>query len=313
MNIELSKNNHFIWGYNNVPWTKRSSLYDKFYIRYGKIKFQPSSFRDACIISAKEISSKAKLLGKKPLIYYSGGRDSESIIAAFLASGEDFSIAHIKYVPNYNSHEYYFVKKFIDRYSLDLIEFNVDPIEFIRSPKCFLLATRDNARLIETHLLASITDTIKDRYYPVLDHPGTMLFRKTKNLSQPGNWYWKDFEHLMFYYNHCINENMDACPSFYHWSPEIILAFLLDPVIVNLVNDITYGKITNRTSTLNLYNSAFPEFNFEARSKYTGFEFLPKTLVNNLNIQVNRKTFFDRHCGQEYSYHDLLKILGYYD
>lgn len=313
MNIELTKNNHMIWGYNNIPWSQRKSIYDKFFIAYGTVENIPTTFREACIITAKELSEKAIILGKKPLIFYSGGLDSESIIAAFLEAHVDFSVAHIRYDPNFNIHEYNFVKKFIYKHHLDLIEYHIDPIKFLESEECFELAIRDNARLIETHLLTSITNSIKDKFFPILDHPGTMLFRKNINLHEPGDWHWKDFEHIMFYYNHCVNENMSACPSFYHWSPEIILAFLLDPIIKNLVNDRPYGKITNRTSTINLYNSAFPEYEFENRPKFGGFEYIPKTLINRLNNLLNKKTFYDRHSGQEYSYDKLLNILGYHD
>jgi hypothetical protein len=311
MNVELTKNNHMVWGYNSIPWTDRKTLYDKFFITYGKINQVPSNFRESCINAAKEIEIKCKNIKKRPLIYYSGGIDSESIIAAFLIAGIDFSVAHIKYLPNYNDHEYFYVQKFIKKYSLDYKEYSVDAEKFLTSTRCFDLAVRDNARLIETHLLTSITDQIRDKYYPILDHPGTMLFRKNLNLSEPGDWHWKDFEHIMFFYNYCKNENLDACPSFYHWSPEIILAFLLDPLIKDMVSGKIYGKITNRTSTLPLYNNTFPEFNFERRNKYGGFEFISKKLINELNNKLIKKTFYDRHSGQEYAYNDLIKNLGY--
>lgn len=309
MNIELSKNNHMVWGYNEIPWADRTDLYDKFFINYGRINAIPENFREACIITANEIAECARKNNKRPLIYYSGGMDSESIIAAFLEANIDFSIAHIKYVPGYNQHEYSYVKKFIKKYDLDLLEFSVNPIEFLSEEKLFSYAIRDNARLIETHLLTSITENIKKDFFPILDHPGTMLYRKNPNLKEISEWVWKDFEHLMFYYNHCKNENMNACPSFYHWSPEIILAFLLDPVTVDLVTNKTYGKITNRTSTLSMYKNAFPEYQFEERPKYGGFEYIPKTLINDLNRKLNSKTFYDRHSGQAYEYNELIRML----
>lgn len=313
MNVELTKNNHMIWGYNQVPWSKRSNLYDKFFMTYGKIETPVINFRHACISTAKEIANRCIKLNKRPLIYYSGGIDSESIIAAFLEAKVDFSVAHIKYTPGLNFHEYEYVEKFIKKFNLDYHEFQVDAENFLTSEHCFKLAVRDNARLIETHLLTSITDKIRDRYYPVLDHPGTMLFRKNVNLNGPGDWHWKDFEHIMFYYNYAWNEKLDACPSFYHWSPEIILAFLIDPLIVQLVNGIPFGKITNRTSTLKLYNNTFPEYEFAPRQKYGGFEFVSKEIINSLNNKLNKHTLYDRHSGQEYSYQNLLEMLGHYD
>jgi len=310
MNIELSKHNHMIVGYNDVPWTTRSTLYDKFFVKFGKVNKVPGSFREACITSAEEISARCCELNKTPLVMYSGGIDSEVIAASFIAAGKNFSLAHVKYGPDYNRHETEYVYRFCDRYKLDLKQFEVDPIEFFSRASTIPNAVADNARLIELQLITDITDKIKDLYFPISDHPGVVLYRDNPILSKASKWYWKDYEHLSAYYFHCMRKNIDACPSFYHWSPEIILAFLLDPMIAKLVNNDPYGKITIRTTAAPLYKKTFPEFNFEDRPKYRGFEYIPKTLINNLNRQLNAKTFYDRHSGQAYEYNELIRMIS---
>lgn len=296
-------------GYNGIPWTMRTSLYDKFFISYGKIESMPVSFRQASIDSVKEISQYCNSVNKTPLILYSGGIDSEFIIAAFISAGVKFSVGHVKYMPNYNAHETEYVKKFCDRYKLDLKEFEVDAVEFLQDSTTMENAVKDNARLIELQLLTAISDTIKDQYYPVSDHPGVMLYRGNFDLNRPSQWFWKDYEHLAAYYFHCMRSNIDACPSFFHWSPEIMLAFLQDPLIEDLTSNNIYGKITIRTSTLPLYRNAFPEFNFEPRPKYRGFEYMSKQLINDLNNKLNAGTFYDRHSGQVYEYTELIKLI----
>jgi len=312
MNIELTKNNHMIVGYNGVAWARRRSLYDKFFIDYGKVTKVPESFRSASIEAAKEISVFCKKIKKRPLVLYSGGIDSEFIVAAFLASGEDFSVAHIEYLPDLNAHESKYVTSFSKRYNLDLKLFQVDVAYFLKDDQTLIEAVKDNAHIIECQLLTSITPKIKDQYYPISDHPGVMLHRENTNLSSPSQWYWKDYEHLTAYYFHCLNNSIHACPSFYHWSPEIILAFLLDPTIRNLVEGKNYGKITNRTTMPSLYQETFPEYEMPSRPKFNGFEYFSKNNTREITRKLNQKTYYDRHSGQRYEYNELLKRLGYH-
>jgi hypothetical protein len=313
MNIELSKNNHFTWGYNETPWTDRTTLYDKFFIQYGKVSYISENFRKVCVETAREISQEANRLKKRPLIYYSGGIDSESIIAAFLESNQDFSVAHIRFQPNLNAHETKYVEKFSNKHNLDLVLFDVYPEEYLQRPKTMFTAIRDNSRMIELQLMTSIIKDIKERYFPVLDHPGTYLYRNNVRISEPSQWFWKDYESLMFYYNYCKHESLPSCPSFYHWSPEIILSFLIDPLIRDLVTNKTYGKLTNRTTTTLLYQSTFPDYELETRPKFTGFEYLSKKFLRSLNYQLISEIKYPRYSGQIFEYYRLIEKLGYYD
>jgi hypothetical protein len=244
---------------------------------------------------------------------YSGGIDSELVVSAFLESKRNFSVAHIKYVPGFNEHETYYVEKFSKKYDLDLHYFDVDPIKYFTNRNNFDQAIRDNAHLIETQLITSITPLIKDRFFPISDAPGVAMFRTEKDISKQSPWYWKDYEHLSAFFFHCLKENMSACPSFYHWSPEIILAFLLDPIVVKIINNDIKGKITLRTTSGKIYNTAFPEYSSFVRPKYNGFEKLPKDMIRKLNQELHFHTFYDRHSGYAIEYNDLINRLGYHD
>lgn len=300
-------------GYNGESFSYRKNLYDQFFVSYGKIDSVPVSFRQACIDSAVEISDVCQKLNKRPLVMYSGGIDSELMIAAFLESKRDFSVAHVKYTPNFNDHETRYVEQFSKKYDLDLHYFDVDPIEYFNDRNNFDQAVRDNAHLIETQLITSITPLIKDKFFPISDAPGVAMFRTEKDISKKSPWYWKDYEHLSAYFFHCLKENMSACPSFYHWSPEIILAFLLDPIVVKIVNNDIEGKITLRTTSGRIYNTAFPEYSSFVRPKYNGFENLPKDIVKKINQELHFYTFYDRHSGHAFEYNDLIYQLGYHD
>jgi len=308
MNIELSKKNHMIWGYNNVPWTVRTSPYDKFYIEYGTIS-KTISFRQACIDTAIEISDVAKKNNKMPLILFSGGIDSEAIIYSFMLSNRDFEIAHIRYNPGINNHEYFYVDQFVKKHNLNIKIYDVNVYDFLSNEDTLKIAHRDNSIMIELQLLTCITKEIKNNFFPILDHPGTYLYRELPNIEEPAKWFFKDFEHLMFYYNHCLNEKMHACPSFFHWSPEIIYAFLTDTLIDDLINNRIPGKITNRTSTFKFYQNTFPEFDLYARPKFTGHEFISKSFLEKINVKLYQERKYDRYSGYKIDCFDLIDKL----
>jgi hypothetical protein len=315
MNIELTKNNHFVWGYNNIPWTSRTHLYDRFFSQYGKASSsyleRPTSLRDESITTAKSLAVRAKALGKIPMVFYSGGLDSEMVVASFLESGENFSVGHLKYLPNYNSYDTEWVNRFSKKHNLDLKEFTVDTINFLTDSKTFNHAVKNNARFITNQLVAHLMDLVKNEYYPIIGNGEPYLFRENTNPNEPSRWIFKELEHMMVWYNHAVNNKIESCPGFFQWSPEITLSFLLDPIIKNLVNNKVQGKITSRSSKYYMYNNAFPEYNFEIRRKYMGNETISKSLLNHINSKLTACNFYDKNSSYSYEYNIFLKHHGY--
>jgi hypothetical protein len=315
MNIELTKNNHFHWGYNNIPWSRRERLYDRFYSSYGKVEeafiSNPTSLRDESIKTAKAIADYCRKINKQPMIFYSGGLDSEVVIAAFLQSGENFSVGHLRYIPEFNYHDTMWVYRFCRANGLDLKEYEINPVEFLSSETAFNTAVKDNARLMQMQLVTYLMDTVKDNYYPILGNGEPYLFRENPNPKEHSRWIFRELEYMLPWYNHAMNNNIQSCPGFFQWSPEITLSFLLDPIMQDLVNNKLKGKVTSRSSKYPIYNSAFPEYELQPRKKYTGYEMLSREMINRLNKNLNYHTFYDKNSYQEYEYFELLKHSGY--
>lgn len=316
MNIELSKNNHFEWGYNSIPYSRRVRLYDRFYSRYGKVSEQfvdnPTSFREESIATAKAIADHCRKINKIPMVFYSGGLDSEVVIASFLQSGENFTVGHLRYTPEFNYHDTIWVYRFCRANNLDLKEYEINPIEFLQSEDNFQTAVRDNARLIQMQLVTHLMDSVKEEYYPILGNGEPYLFRDNPNTNEHSQWIFKELEYMMPWYNHALNNEIQSCPGFFQWSPEITVAFLIDPVIKELINTESPGKVTSRSSKYQIYNKSFPEYELQPRKKYTGYEMLSRDMINQLNKRLNAYTFYDKNSCQEYEYFELLKHYGYY-
>ena len=315
MNIELTKNNHFVWGYNNIPWSTRTHLYDRFFSRYGKASssylLKPTSLRDESINTAKLLSKKARDCGKIPMIFYSGGLDSELVVTAFLESGENFSVGHLKYLPGYNQYDTFWVEKFSKKHNLDLKEYTVDSLKFLTELSTFNSAVKNNARFVTTQFVAHLMDQVRDNYYPIIGNGEPYLFRENTDPNQPSRWFFKELEYMMVWYNHAIDNNIESCPGFFQWSPEITLSFLLDPIIKNLTDNKFQGKITSRTSKYHMYNNAFPEYGFEIRRKFMGNETISKSLLNHINSKLTAYTFYDKNSSCSYEYNNFLKHHGY--
>ena len=315
MNIELTRGNHFQWGYNDVPWSRRVRLYDRFFSRYGKVseefRQKPTTLREETINTARQIAEHCRQINKKPMIFYSGGLDSEVVIAAFLQSGENFSVGHLKYVPEYNYHDTMWVYRFCRANGLDLKEYEIDPIKFLSSDAAFQTAVDDNARLVQMQLVTYLMDTVKDEYYPILGNGEPYLFRDNPNPDEFSRWIFKELEYMMPWYNHAMNNHIHSCPGFFQWTPEVTVSFLLDSMMRGLVTNNFRGKVTSRSSKYAIYTKAFPEYELQPRKKYTGYEMLPRGLINELNKKLNYYTFYDKHSCQEYEYVSLLKHCGY--
>lgn len=311
MNTELSYNNHFVWGYNRQPWILRQRLYDRFYSSYGRAEFNaanPWSLRQAAIDSARKISMSAKKYGKVPMVLYSGGLDSEVVIAAFLQSGEDFTVGHLKYQPELNYHDSEWVYRFCRANNLNLKEYQVDPQEYFTRSQTFSMAVKDNIKLFEMTLVNHLMDLTCDRFFPILGNGEPYLFKVENSLDSA--WHFRELEYMMPWYIHAMNNNIQSCPGFWQYTPEIMLAFLLDPVMQDLCNNRIPGKITSRTSKYKIYCNAFPEYDFQPRRKFTGYEYISRENLNPLNQKINSKTFYDRHSYQEYEYNQLVRDMS---
>jgi hypothetical protein len=310
MNTELTYNNHFVWGYNQIPWSKRVRLYDRFFATYGKAEYtRPWTLRDACIDAARKICKQAKSVGKKPMVFYSGGLDSEVVIAAFLQSGEDFTVAHLKYTPELNYHDSEWVYRFCRLNNLDLKEYEIDPIEYFLRPEVFDQAVKDNIKHFEMVLVNHLMDLTKDEYFPVLGNGEPYLFKINNDNNSP--WLFRELEYMMPWYFHAFNNDIHSCPGFFQYTPEVMLSFLLDPTMVKLANNMLPGKITSRTSKFGIYTNAFPEYEFQPRRKYTGYEYIPRNTLNTLNQKICSYTFYDKHSYEEIEYNKLVKLMRY--
>ena len=103
---------------------------------YPNKNFNPTTFKDALIRQAKTIASEVE-----PVVFISGGIDSQAMALGFILADIDVKYVHIRPMYNgyYNEIEYFFVTQFCKKHNINL---NIIDLEYDKkSLRDFLLET----------------------------------------------------------------------------------------------------------------------------------------------------------------------------
>ena len=102
----------FGWGDGMFNFNDRQG---EFWVKFGRAKYQPVSFRQECVRAAGLIAQHA---AKPILICYSGGIDSEIVVRSFQESGADFEVVIMKLKYDNDDH----TNKHDTKYAFEYIE-----------------------------------------------------------------------------------------------------------------------------------------------------------------------------------------------
>lgn len=131
-------------------------------------------------------------------------------------------------------------------------------------------------QLVATMWLADQVDE-----YPILGSGECLLVKEYSDDYQPGispyehtEWYLWEKEKIAAWYRHFIFKERNACPGFFQYTPEIILAYLNDPFVRKLTDSQIVGKLSTASSKLAIYQQHFQLID---RPKYSGYEKIEPT------------------------------------
>jgi len=283
---ELTHKNHFQFGYNNIPFNFRKTPDDKWFVRYGSCERPPLNFHDECLATAKLIRSKTN---QSLHVMFSGGVDSEVALRSFYESEIPVEAAILRYKSDLNIHDVSWAIVICDKfnipyriYELDLLDFwNHNANQFAELTYC------PSPQLLPTMWLI---DQIPG--YPIMGSGECFLVKERPDDYVPGvspylksDWMLWEKEKIAAWYRHFIIRNREGCPGFFQYTPEIMLSFLQDPFVQNLIQDKIVGKLTTESSKFKIYQQ---HFDLIERPKYTGFEKV-KTEDANYREQLLKK------------------------
>ena len=286
----LSDRQHFVFGYKSTagderPFGFRRSPQDTWFVRYGRCQRPPGSFREECLRTARRIAELNQIPLSTPLahrgalqgsgkdlhVMFSGGADSEVALRSFREAGIPVRAAILRFNNDLNLHDIAWAVNTCeslevpyDFYDLDLLKFwQQDAIAYAEATTCL------SPQLLPTMWLA---DQIPG--YCIMGSGENYIVKRRPHIPESDDyhlslWDLYEKEKIASWYRHFIVRGRDACPGFFQFTPEIMLAWLFDPQAQALWKDQCFRRLDSMSSKLAIYQT---HFGIQARPKYTGYE-----------------------------------------
>jgi len=242
----------------------------------------------------------------KLLLLLSGGLDSEYVFRVFKRLKFDFTPIIIRLVgkhaeQDYNHHDTVYGFRLCNAFNITptVIEFDFD--KFFDSGEIFEMMHTWSCRGIGVITLLKIIESL-DGFTVMGNDPPYM--RLNKELNQ---WQLEEEEMIHALLRFYKGKNLPGCPFLLSYTPEMMLSFLLDPNIVDLVNGKFPGKMgTNSTKSYVFNNGSgfnMEHYNFDLARKIKNNEVIdmsmPRYKQNGLEVII-KHPYFSAEISQIY-------------
>ena len=98
------------------------------------------------------------------------------------------------------------------------------------------------------------------------------------NNVKTGKWEYQLHEYVYAMVNYYEENHIHGTPHLGCWTSGINAAWLTDPVLIELGNNLVPGKLGSISSKHRVYN-AYSNFNLEVRTKYHGWELIENSKI----------------------------------
>jgi hypothetical protein len=271
LEFQLSHKNHFRFGYNGRWFVERRAPEDEWCIAYGRCERPVLDWRAECVATARLIRDSTSY---DLWVLFSGGIDSEVVLQSFLFAGIRVRAAITCFKNDLNRHDVRYAVKFCETHQISYCLLNIDVEKFFASGECLDFA--DRTKCVQPQLLHTMWAMDKVDGYPILGSGECYLVKRlaqTEGSIAPGadldGWDMFEKERIAAWYRHLIARGREGCAGFFQYTPEIMLAFLLDPTI----SDLCRNRLGGETDTMGVKPTVYRKyFLLEPRKKYHGFE-----------------------------------------
>ncbi len=264
--MNFTHNNHLTYHINNVKFGYRNTSMEKFYVSVGKIDndhYRKSNYKKELLRTANMIYQD---YGNEFALFLSGGTDSEIVARNFLEIGVKPRCYTIKFKDDYNIsdvNESISLAKELD-VPLTLIDFDVK--DFLYSGEASEFGLSIQCTQI-TYLM--VYKCILDLGMPAV-MGGELLLKRNVN-TDPSTWYYclrenEDCSAMRF----SIKYDLPLVNEYFSYTPELMLYYLEDPDIINLISTKYNYKLTSVSSKNAILKKLVPEI--RVRQKTHGFE-----------------------------------------
>lgn len=305
---DFTYKNHFKFGYDNKWYTNRTGPRQTWMCKYGVAENQNFTVKQANADAAVKIWQEADRLGLNIYLLLSGGLDSEVAARAFLDAEVPFTAVVVKYKTHANEkpmnfHESKFADWFCEKYSVNKLDLILDPTKFFASDEVREIA--DIAQTRSGQLACSMWAARQlGNGYIVLGQGEPYLYR------QFGKWWFREKELIVSWHKFWMFAGIKGTAGFHQYTPDQMLAYLTDPLIVELVNSqkLAIGEPLNNASVKQqVYQNHYSDADFLTRKKYTGFERMVQ--IDNTIRQVLTEKYSSHYAEHCVEYYEMLNRL----
>ena len=228
---------------------------------------------------------------------YSGGLDSEYVLAVFKSLG--MPITPVIMRTQYNHHETQYAFKYCDENSITPVVIDLDYDKFVESGEFLKIATEYKIAAYQLPSNLWLTTQIDGTVITGDSNPHLFLHNDNK-------WYVDEIEPVYSQFEFFKRNNIHGTPFFLSYTSEQYFAFLTDPTMVALARNHIPGKTGSYSSKVHVYNNQ-DKFKLEQRVKKHGYEIVEQSpIFNHPDIQLVN-SWKDKWWGS--SNHEYFKLI----
>ena len=267
-------NNHYQFGWGKGLFNFDDKR-DKFWMKFGRCEYLPTSFKTECIRAARLISENVK---KPALVCFSGGIDSEVVVRSFQEANVDFEVGimNLTFRDNnsINQHDIKYALDYVKKHNIKHTIINIDFENFLRT-QLLTGAKKYNVDYVGIFLHNEMIKCFPN-HHCVLGGGDIQLQRHRFN-DRPKltGLYLEEEEISVALIETARKIDNGISHRFFMQTPEIMLAWLLDPDIQHWIK-YEYALVSPWTN-MNFFGiKPFALYrhwpDMDIRPKYTGLE-----------------------------------------
>lgn len=242
----------------------------------------------------------------KLYVLYSGGMDSEYVCNVLLYLKIPFTPVIIKLQPSYNDHDVEYAYKFCRDKNLKPVIFDIDYDKFVKTGKIVEIAESMDCCSLMIPATMHVAEQL-DGFVLMGNDPPYMRLNQSTN-----TWQLEEEEVIHSIMKFFHRKNLQGCPFFLSYTPEMLLSFLLEPSMKKLANHRFPGRLGTNSTKIEVFNNG-SGFNMENRIKFTGYETILKSeifLHENIQLLESYRPKWNG-CYKE-DYHKVVERLSLY-
>lgn len=298
MDLQLTKNNHFQFGYDSLLFNQRQSPEQKWIISYGHIDRAVQDWKNECILAARDIAIQSN---RQIYICLSGGIDSEVTIESFRLAGVPVIAAVMRFKDQLNAHDIFWAERYCHRHRISIEYYDVDALGFYKTQEYQSIVDSTQCFYPMLSLQMKVMSwVVEKKGFPVLGSAECYLERLPNQ-----KWVLYEREIYAALYRYQIQKKFEGVCGFFQWSPEMMYSFLVDPMIKKLIHNELLEKNNSLEIKQDLYSYYFQT---EPRKKYYGWEKF-SLIEEGMRQELLRRFHFAR-TEIKTPYEEVLKILN---